>query len=81
MVRPCIDCFFRFKESGVAASFFVRRLCNGAPDYKTTGPQHNHSKQGAMNIHEAAVLILVKLGSYFHQRCFNAAFQLQVFLK
>lgn len=46
----------------------MRRLRNGAPDCKTTGPQHNHSKQGAMNIHEAAVLILVKLDSYFHQR-------------
>lgn len=42
-------------------------LYNGAPDCKTTGLQHNHSQRGAMHIHEAAVHILEKLQSSFHQ--------------
>lgn len=46
-----------------------RCLCNGATDCKTTGPQHNHGKQGTMNIHETGVLILEKLHPHFHQCC------------
>lgn len=46
-----------------------RRLCNGATDCETTGTQHNHGKQGTMNIHETGVLSLEILQPHFHQCC------------